>query len=176
MTKVSLKRCCLAIRISLIFVGLSIGIAGCSLLGSKAELPSNSMATDTGKETRKLEIGIIGNTMLNTDNMGRSFPVLVKVYELKSDNMFKNADFFSLQTNDKGVLQDDLLHKDEILLRPGKNAVIKRMYTGNRALHDINGLISMVISRSRRLSMIRVERIAGTLHPKPISKGINDLP
>ncbi len=127
MTKVSLKRCCLAIRISLIFVGLSIGIAGCSLLGSKAELPSNSMATDTGKETRKLEIGIIGNTMLNTDNMGRSFPVLVKVYELKSDNMFKNADFFSLQTNDKGVLQDDLLHKDEILLRPGKNAVIKRM-------------------------------------------------
>lgn len=95
MTNASLKRCYLAIRIPLILMGLSIGIAGCSLLGSKVELPSNSMATDTGKETRKLEIGVIGNTMLNTDNMGRSFPVLVKVYELKSDNVFKNADFFS---------------------------------------------------------------------------------
>ena len=120
----------LMLRVSqLLLLALAVGVTGCSSLslGSQMEMPNQSASGETGKETRKLEIAVVGNTKLNTDNMGRSFPVLVKVYELKSDNVFKSADFFSLQSNDKAVLHDDLLHKSEILLRPGKNAVIKKM-------------------------------------------------
>lgn len=118
-----------------LLLALSVGVAGCSSLslGSQMELPSQSASAETGKETRKLEIAVLGNAKLNTDNMGRSFPVLVKIYELKSDNAFKSADFFSLQSNDKAVLQDDLLYKSEILLRPGKNAVIKKMLSPEAA-------------------------------------------
>ena len=50
------------------------------------------------------------------------------------------------------------------------------MYIGKRAEQDINGFMSIVIIRLERLSIAREERIAGTLQPKPIIKGMNDLP
>ncbi len=45
-----------------------------------------------------------------------------------------------------------------------------------RALQDISGIISIVKILSFGLSKVRVAIIAGTLQPKPINKGINDLP
>ena len=47
---------------------------------------------------------------------------------------------------------------------------------GSLAEHDMNGLIRIVIMRLLRLSMERDARIAGTLHPKPMMRGINDFP
>src|SRR5665647_609969 len=55
-------------------------------------------------------------------------------------------------------------------------AEINSTYTGKRALHDIKGVIIMVSILSFLLSKVRVAMIAGTLHPKPITNGINDLP
>ncbi len=60
--------------------------------------------------------------------------------------------------------------------RCGKKVPANRMNTGSRALHDMNGFINMVINRLLRLSMVRVAIIAGTLQPKPMTKGMNDLP
>lgn len=40
----------------------------------------------------------------------------------------------------------------------------------------MNGRIIMVMMRERRLSMVRVAITAGTLHPKPMMSGMNDLP
>ena len=45
-----------------------------------------------------------------------------------------------------------------------------------RALHDISGLINIVMRRLFRFSIVREAIIAGTLHPNPIIKGINDFP
>ena len=50
------------------------------------------------------------------------------------------------------------------------------MSTGRRALHDMNGVTSIVIMRLLWLSMVRDAIIAGTLQPNPISMGMNDLP
>ena len=58
----------------------------------------------------------------------------------------------------------------------GKNAPANSMSTGRRALHDMNGVISTVIMRLLRLSMVRVAIMAGTLQPNPMSIGMNDLP
>ena len=52
----------------------------------------------------------------------------------------------------------------------------KALNEGNRAEHDINGFINIVIKRLLLLSIAREARIAGTLQPKPITNGINDLP
>ncbi len=49
-------------------------------------------------------------------------------------------------------------------------------YMGRRAEHDMNGLIRMVIMRLLRLSMLRLDIMAGTLQPNPITSGMNDLP
>ena len=47
---------------------------------------------------------------------------------------------------------------------------------GRRALHDINGTTIMVIRREVRHSMVRHAKTAGTLQPKPMTIGMNDLP
>ena len=47
---------------------------------------------------------------------------------------------------------------------------------GRRAEHDIKGNTSIVISRERRLSTVRVAMTAGTLQPNPMTSGMNDLP
>ena len=57
-----------------------------------------------------------------------------------------------------------------------KNVPVIMMYMGRRAEQLIMGKISIVIRRLRRLSMVRVAITAGTLHPKPMMRGINDLP
>ena len=50
------------------------------------------------------------------------------------------------------------------------------IYIGSRAEQLISGNMSMVMSRERRLSMVLVAMIAGTLQPNPMISGMNDLP
>ena len=57
-----------------------------------------------------------------------------------------------------------------------KKVPISRIYTGSLALHDTNEVTNMVIIRELRFSIVRVAIIAGTEQPKPIIRGINDLP
>ena len=57
-----------------------------------------------------------------------------------------------------------------------KNAPTNSIYTGRRAEQLMNGTISIVSARSFLLLISRAAMIAGTLHPKPISIGINELP
>ena len=45
-----------------------------------------------------------------------------------------------------------------------------------RAEHDMNGTTSIVTRRLRGFSTVRVAMTAGTLQPKPMTKGMNDLP
>ena len=40
----------------------------------------------------------------------------------------------------------------------------------------MKGVMKMVISRLLRLSIVRQAMIAGTLQPKPMMRGMNDLP
>ena len=40
----------------------------------------------------------------------------------------------------------------------------------------MKGRIIIVMSRERRLSMVRVAMTAGTLQPKPMISGMNDFP
>ena len=47
---------------------------------------------------------------------------------------------------------------------------------GSRAEHDMKGLMRMVMMRLERLSMLRLDIMAGTLHPNPMTNGMNDLP
>lgn len=78
------------------------------------------------KESAKLDIGIAADRDLNTDTKGRGAPVLLRVYELKSDVAFQDADFFALQNTDKAALGADLLAVDQFIVRPGETREIKR--------------------------------------------------
>lgn len=105
---------------------ITVMLGGCASISSAISAPT-APESETGKEARQLDFRIIGDPLLNADSMGRAYPVVLKVYELKSSQIFSTSDFFSLQRDDKTVLQADMLRKDEILLHPGKTANIRRL-------------------------------------------------
>ncbi|WP_439890904.1 type VI secretion system lipoprotein TssJ [Ralstonia sp. 25C] len=78
------------------------------------------------KEPIRLEMSVNALSGVNPDDRGRPAPIVVRIYELKNDGAFKAADFFTLQTQDKTVLADDVVKRDELQLRPGEQQVVVR--------------------------------------------------
>jgi len=77
------------------------------------------------KESTKLNLTVQASEDVNSTEKGAA-PVMVRLYELKTDNVFLSTDFFSLQQKDKDVLGSDLLARDETILRPGDTFTISR--------------------------------------------------
>lgn len=57
------------------------------------------------REQTRLDITITAAADVNPDDKGRAAPILVRLYELKSEGTFESADYFSLQTNDKALIE-----------------------------------------------------------------------
>ncbi|WP_296225563.1 type VI secretion system lipoprotein TssJ [Ralstonia sp. UBA689] len=77
-------------------------------------------------EQMKLNLSIQAGDTLNPDVKGRASPVLVRLYELKTSNAFEQADYYSLESSDRTLLMQDLLARDEFILRPGEFQDIER--------------------------------------------------
>ena len=60
----------------------------------------------------------------NPDGAGRPSPVVVRVYQLKTDAAFKGADFFALFDDDQKVLGQELISRDEFVLTPSEKRTI----------------------------------------------------
>lgn len=97
---------------------LPIVLSACSVFSS------NDAAT--AKEPARLEITVQAADDLNVDLKGRGAPMLLRVYELKSDVAFQEADYFGIQNTAKAVLGADLLSVDQFIIRPGESRDIKR--------------------------------------------------
>jgi type VI secretion system protein VasD len=78
------------------------------------------------KEPIRLDLTVHAASGVNPDDQGRAAPIVVRVYELKTDGAFNAADFFTLQDKDKTVLADDLVKRDQFQLRPGEHVTIAR--------------------------------------------------
>jgi type VI secretion system protein VasD len=78
------------------------------------------------REQTKLDITITAEAGVNPDDKGRAAPIMVRIYELKSEGTFESADYFSLYSNDKALIGSDLLVRDEFILRPGDVKTIRR--------------------------------------------------
>ena len=77
------------------------------------------------RETTKLVLDITASPKANPDQRGRYSPIMVTVYELKSPALFQEMDFYSLQTNGKDVLGEDLLNKEDFILQPGETLHVR---------------------------------------------------
>ena len=78
------------------------------------------------REQTKLDITVTAEAGVNPDDKGRAAPIMVRIYELKSEGSFESADYFSLYSNDKALIGSDLLARDEFILRPGDVKTIWR--------------------------------------------------
>lgn len=100
------------LRLLMLWV-LSLALAGCS-------------SAPAQPEQLKLDLAIQASDSLNPDDKGRASPVLVRLYELKTPNTFEQADYYTLESTDRTVLMQDLLARDEFILRPGEFRDIER--------------------------------------------------
>lgn len=60
----------------------------------------------------------------NPDATGRPSPVVVRVYQLKTDASFNGAEFFALFDNDQKVLGAELISRDEFVMTPAERRTI----------------------------------------------------
>ena len=78
------------------------------------------------REPLRLDVTVNAAATVNPDGHKRAAPIIVRIYELKTDGTFNSADFFTLQDKDKTVLADDLVKRDQFQLRPGEHVTITR--------------------------------------------------
>ncbi|WP_153102334.1 type VI secretion system lipoprotein TssJ [Paraburkholderia hayleyella] len=97
-----------------------------ALFGSAVWLTACASGEPKPKAPIRLEITVVAKADVNPDDRGRAAPIVVSLYELKNDNAFKTADFFTLQTGDKTVPGDDVVKRDELQLRPGEQQKLVR--------------------------------------------------
>ena len=102
----------------------AVAVVSAWLLCGCAALFGNS--TPPHKEAADLEIQIEATNLINPDDNSRPSPLLVRVYELRNETLFQDADFFSLYNTDKTVLQGDMLTVDQFILRPGESRSLRR--------------------------------------------------
>lgn len=56
---------------------------------------------------------------INPDASNRASPLVVRVFELRSDAEFAGADFFALYEREKQALGEALIEREEFVLQPG---------------------------------------------------------
>ncbi len=66
----------------------------------------------------------------NPDSNGRPSPVVVRVYQLKTDAAFTAAEFFPLFDDEQKVLGAELISRDEYVLAPAERRTIDVALSG----------------------------------------------
>jgi len=74
----------------------------------------------------KINAQILASFDINPDATGRPSPLVVRVYELKANQTFDDADFFQLYDDEAATLGGDLLTREEFELSPGEGREIIR--------------------------------------------------
>jgi type VI secretion system protein VasD len=69
----------------------------------------------------KADLSLQAAHYLNPDLNGRASPLMVTFYELKTPLGYKDAEFFDLENNAEQILQDNLVDKQTIEMRPSES-------------------------------------------------------
>jgi len=86
-------------------------------------LPPITIAAPPETKT-KSAMTLAASADANPDANGRASPVVVRVYQLKTDAAFKGAEFFALYDDDQKVLGQELISRDEFVLAPSEKKTI----------------------------------------------------
>jgi type VI secretion system protein VasD len=78
------------------------------------------LSLGSGCSQPRVELVVASQPNVNPDHSNRPSPVIVKIYELRNDLAFKQAEFALLFDNPLQVLGADLLAADELVFIPGE--------------------------------------------------------
>ena len=79
-----------------------------------------------GDDPPKVVIRIKTDSDVNPDRTGRASPIVLRIYELKSDDIFNNADFFALYEEDATIRGDDMNAREEMEIPPDELIEIEK--------------------------------------------------
>lgn len=99
-----------------ILIVILLLIIGCGLFKKKEPPPPPEPTLAV------LEFEAAGD--INPNLEGRACPVGIRIYQLTSYTNFKEADFYSLFQKEDQVLGDNILRKEEILLKPNEKRTV----------------------------------------------------
>jgi len=92
---------------------IALLLAACAALASCASAPPKPQPI-----TAKLSI--IVSADVNPDAQNRPSPIVIRLYQLKDDAAFKDADFFALYDKEEATLAAALVSRVEFELAPGE--------------------------------------------------------
>jgi type VI secretion system protein VasD len=69
-------------------------------------------------------LNIVVSADVNPDSQNRPAPIVVRVYQLKDDAAFKDADFFALYDKEQATLAAALVSREEYELAPGEHRTV----------------------------------------------------
>lgn len=110
-------------------------LGGCGLFGSKppppvALPPPPPPPPPPPTQVRAQPVPVSGTVSaaadLNPSATQRPSPLVVRVYELRSDTAFSKADFIALYQAEQATIGADLVLKDEFVLVPGESRAYQR--------------------------------------------------
>jgi len=99
-----------------------VAAAACAKAPPPALPPITIAAPPETKTKSAMTLAASADT--NPDANGRPSPVVVRVYQLKTDAAFKGAEFFALYDDDQKVLGPELISRDEFVLAPSEKKTI----------------------------------------------------
>jgi type VI secretion system protein VasD len=111
-------------RLVLVLVCVSTVVA-CGKGGPPPQLspPTVTVVAPPAVKARAM-ITVEATSDVNPNSAGRPSPVVVRVYQLRTDTLFRAADFGKLYSDDQTILGQDLLHRDDYTLMPREQRTV----------------------------------------------------
>ena len=109
--------------------GLAAAVLLAALWGcaGKPPLPPSAPATKPAKPPPELFVEVRATADVNRDPAGRARPIVVRLYELRTEGAFAAADFFGLYEKETATLGPSLIAREEVTLAPGQQRVVTRL-------------------------------------------------
>jgi type VI secretion system protein VasD len=92
------------------------------------QIPLTITAAPEAKIKAPMTIAVSAD--VNPDASGRPSPVVVRVYQLRTDAAFRNADFFALFEDDQKALGGELISRDEFTMAPSERKTMDVTVSG----------------------------------------------
>jgi len=103
--------------------------AGCAKAPPPAAPPSITIAAPPDARV-KAAMSLAATTDTNPDGNGRPSPVVVRVYQLRTDTAFAGTEFIPLYEDDMKVLGPALITRDEFVLAPDEKRTLDVTLSG----------------------------------------------
>jgi type VI secretion system protein VasD len=110
---------------------------------------------------------------INPDASGRPSPIVIRIYQLRTDAGFTSAEFFALYDDEQKVLGPELISRDEFMVTPTEKRTIDVSLSGETrfvgavaAFRDIrNAQWRGILAAPRGAFTVTIERARVVLAP-----------